>query len=116
MDRKTRSSVIWRDIVFINGEYFLEEFPVVFENPVMNSLKFSDDEEEILNMLEDYDNGIEDCIYDCSDFFDAIRKKYDMSEDEEVLTYMFDEFDLPDEICKKYDVAILGGYINGFNI
>ena len=51
MDRKTRSSVIWRDIVFINGEYFLEEFPVVFENPVMNSLKFSDDEEEILNMF-----------------------------------------------------------------
>ena len=113
---RTCSNVTWRDIVSINGEYFLEEFPVSFENPVLNSLKFPKGEDEILNMIEDYDNGVEDCIYDCSNFFEEVRKKYKLPNTDDIETYLFDDIDLPEEITKKIDIAWLGGYINGFNI
>ena len=113
---KTKSEVKWRDIVLIDGKYFLEEQKVSFENPLLNKLKFPKDEEGILNMIEDYDNGVEDTIYDCSNFFEAIRKKYKLTEDDDFETYLFDDLNLPEEICEKYDIAWLGGYINGFNI
>lgn len=110
------NEILWKDIIYIKGEYILEEQKVFLENANLDNLNFPQDEEKILEILEDYCNGIEQCIYDCTNFFKEIRKKYKIPYDEEIKTYLFDELDLPKEVCEKYDITQLGGYINGINI
>ena len=117
-----KNEVYWKDIVRIGDDYYLECFEVGFEDIRLNNIEFSDDEDSILKKLEELENelaGFErDLVYDLGDFFIAVGEKYNLTEDEldDVESYMFDGIDLPDEVCKKYDIAWLGGYINGVNI
>lgn len=115
-----KNKVEWQDIVKVNGEYYLEMFDVEFEDERLNNIIFGNDMILILDKLEELKHELDDfdydCLYDCSDFFASVREKYDLDEDEEVETYLFDYIDLPDEVTEKYDIAWLGGYINGVNI
>lgn len=107
-----KNKVEWIDIVRINDKYYLERHDVEFEEDVLNHANYlGDNMDTILEniYLLDADN---DCLYNCSDFFDAVREKYNLDEDEEIETYMFDDIDVPEE----FDIAWLGGYINGMNI
>lgn len=113
-----KNKVFWQDIVKIGDEYYLERFEVEFEDSNLNEVYLGDDEKSILDKLQElllYDFEDEP-LYDCGDFFVAIREKYNLDEDDDVETYMFDDIDLPDEVCEKFDIAWLGGYINGVNI
>lgn len=119
-----KNKVYWQDIVKIGDEYYLERFEVGFEDIRLNGIEFGDDEKSILNKLEELEKELagfdfeDDPLYDLGDFFIAVGEKYNLTEDEldDVKTYMFDDIDLPDEVCKKWDIAWLGGYINGVNI
>jgi uncharacterized protein YkuJ len=119
-----KNTVEWQDIVKIGDEYYLECFEVEFEDERLNEIKFGKDERSIINKLKELENDLadfdfeDDPLYSCSNFFLAIGEKYNLTEDEldDVETYMFDDIDLPDEVCEKYDIAWLGGYINGVNI
>ena len=106
------NNIIWKDIVKIKNEYFQEEFNVEFENKKLNDIEFANNEKDILKQLENVDD---EPLYDCSNFFDLVAKKYNVDVDD-IQTYLFDNIDLPDEVCKKFDIAWLGGYINGINI
>ena len=115
-----RNKVEWQDIVKVNGEYYLERFDVGFEDSRLNNIRFGNDMILILDKLEELEHELNDfdydCLYDLSDFFDSVREKYGLDEDDDVETYMFDGIDLPEEVTQKYDIAWLGGYINGVNI
>lgn len=116
-----KNKVEWADIVKIGENYYLEKFPVVFEDSRLNEIQFESDESSILEKLsclekELDDFSIESPLYDCSSFFDAVRKKYNLSEDDEIETELFDNLDAPASVYEKYDVSWLGGYINGVNI
>lgn len=111
--------VTWRDIVKINGEYFLEVFEVSLEDRRLNNVYLGDDEETILKNIQnilgkDY-NG-DNPLYDCGDFFTKVAEKHNISDEDEIETYLFDDLELNDEVCKKFDIAWLGGYINSVNI
>lgn len=112
-----QNKVEWMDIVRINDEYYLERFDVEFEDKRLNRYKFGNDMLSIEKKLEKIEENLDDfdwdCLYDCSDFFSSVREKYNLDEDEEIETYMFDDIDLPEEI--EFDIAWLGGYINGVN-
>lgn len=116
------NDVRWQDIVKIKGNYYLETFKVDFEDKRFSEIYLGESESEILEKIEEYEQMYEDIVsdplYDCSDFFKAIQDKYKLSDDEldDVETYLFDDLDLPMEVCKKFDIAWLGGYINGINI
>ena len=120
-----KNKVEWQDIVKVNGKYYLERFDVEFEDKRLNDWHFEADEELIINeliSLENVFNGFSfnnnyfEPLYDCDNFFNSVRKKYGLSKDDYIETYLFDHIDLPDEVFKKYDIAWLGGYINGVNI
>ena len=117
-----KNEVRWQDIVRIKGEYHLETFDVTFEDERLNDIELPDGESEILEKLEELEEILEDFssdpLYDCSNFFNAVQEKYGLTDDEmeDVETYLFDNIDLPKEVCEKYDIAWLGGYINGINI
>ena len=111
-----KNKVEWIDIIRIDDEYYLERHDITFEEDVLNHANYlGDNMDTILEniYLLDADN---DCLYNCSDFFDAVREKYNLDEYEEIETYMLDDIDLPEEVCQKFDIAWLGGYINGMNI
>lgn len=117
-----KNTVVWQDIVKIKDDYFLEAHEVSFEDGRLNEIEFKGGEKEILEKIEkceeEFEDFISDPLYDCSKFFEAIQKKYSLTDDEmeEVETYLFDDIDLSEDVCKKYDIALLGGYINGINI
>ena len=115
-----RNKVEWQDIVKVNGEYYLERFDVGFEDSRLNNIIFGDNMISIDIKLEELEHELDDfdyeCLYDLSDFFTSVREKYDLDDDDDVETYMFDGIDLPEEVTEKYDIAWLGGYINGVNI
>lgn len=114
-----KNKVEWMDIVKVNDEYYLERYDVEFEYGMFDEMYLGNDEESILNNIKLIANayGLDcDRLYDCYDFFEAVREKYNIDEDEEIETYMFDDIDLPEEVYKKFDIAWLGGYINGMNI
>ena len=116
-----QNKVEWMDIVRINDEYYLERFDVEFEDKRLNRYKFGNDMLSIEKKLEkskkNLDDFDSDCLFDCSDFFYSVREKYNLDEDYEIETYMFDGLnDAPDEVFKEYDIAWCGGYINGVNI
>ncbi len=117
-----KNTVEWRDIVKIGDEYYLESFEVGFEDMRLNEIEFGDDEKSILDKLKELESELpgfeKDLVYDLGDFFIAVGEKYNLTEDEldDVESYMFDGIDLPDEVCEKWDIAWLGGYINGVNI
>ena len=110
------NEVKWRDIVLINGKCYLEEFPIELETG-FDKIQFGNTMEEILKQLNNF-NIIS--LYNCDNFFDAVREKYDLSPNDDISTYLFNEDDfnenIPDDVFKKYDIALLGGYINGINI
>lgn len=112
--------VEWMDIVKINDNYYLERFPVDFEDDRLKEISFGNDESEIINKLSELEVSLEDFesdpLYDCSKFFDSIRKKYNLGDDEEIKTELFDDLEAPSYIYEKFDIAWLGGYINGVNI
>lgn len=115
-----RNKVEWQDIVKVNGEYYLEMFEVEFEDSRLNNIRFGDKMILILDKLEQLENELDDfdwdCLYDCDDFFVSVKEKYNLNEDDDIETYLFDDIDLPEEVTQKYDIAWLGGYINGVNI
>lgn len=113
-----KDSIRWRDIVLIKGEYYLEEHEVELEEELkekLKGIKMPNTENEILDLIFGI-LGEDDSVYDCGDFFEAVRKKYNLASTDEIRTYLFDDIPLPDYVCKKYDIAWLGGYINQFNI
>lgn len=115
-----KNVVKWKDVVKVNGEYYVEIFEVEFDDSRLNKIEtyLGDDEEIIINALIELENEIdgfrfdEDPLYNCDKFFDAVREKYNLDEDDDIETYMFDSIDIPEE----FDIAWLGGYINGINI
>ena len=119
-----KNKVEWQDIVRIGDEYYLESFDVEFEDERLNEIEFGKDEKSILEKLEELETELagfdfeNEPLYSCSNFFLAIGEKYNLTPNElgNVKTYLFDGIDLPDEVCEKYDIAWLGGYINGVNI
>ena len=114
-----KNKVEWMDIVKVNGEYYLERFDVEFEESELDDIYLGDNMMDILNKIAIVERSIEyviDPLYDCSNFFSSVREKYNLDEDEEIETYLFNDIDLPEEITKKYDIAWCGGYINGINI
>lgn len=113
------NKVEWQDIVKVNGEYYLERFEVEFEDEELNSYQFPNNENGIIEdlyRLEKLNKEYYDPLYNCDKFFEAVRKKYNLAEDNYIETYMFDEIDLPEEVEQEFDIAWLGGYINGVNI
>lgn len=120
MANKVKNNISWRDIVKIKGNYYLEEFDVEFEDVKLNDVKLPDNESEILKKLEEFEKqGVcTNPLYDCSNFFAELAAKYSLSEEEmeDVETYLFDDIDLPKEACEEFDIAWLGGYVNGVNI
>lgn len=117
-----KNNVYWQDIVKIKGKYYLEDFDVDFEDKRLEDEYLGESEDDILQKISEYEEKYEDFIsdplYDCSKFFEGIQKKYNLTDDEmeEVETYLFDDLDLPREVCEEFDIAWLGGYINGMNI
>ena len=119
-----KNIVEWQDIINIGDKYYLERFEVGFEDIRLNEIEFGEDEKSIIDKLKELETELagfdfeNEPLYSCSDFFLAIGEKYNLApnELENVKTYLFDDIDLPDEVCKKYDIAWLGGYINGVNI
>ena len=119
-----KNEVFWKDIVKIGNEYYLECFEVGFEDIRLNNIEFGNDEKSILNKLKELETELagfdfeNEPLYSCSDFFLAIGEKHNLTpnELEDVEIYLFDDIDLPDEVCEKWDIAWLGGYINGVNI
>ena len=114
-----KNKVEWQDIVKVNGEYYLERFDVEFEESELDDIYLGDNMIDILNKIAIVERSLEyeiDPLYDCGDFFDSVREKYNISEDDDVETYLFDDIDLPEEVTKEFDIAWLGGYINGVNI
>lgn len=114
-----KNKVEWMDIVKVNEEYYLERHDVEFEEKEFDEIYLGDDEVSIFDNVDLIANKYDyewDCLYDCDDFFEAVREKYNIDEDDEIETYLFDDLDLPEEVTKKFDIAWLGGYINGMNI
>ena len=117
-----QNKVEWMDIVRINDEYYLERFDVGFEDSRLSRYKFGNDmlsiEKKLEKIEENLDDFDADCLFDCSDFFYALQEKYGLTDDEldNVETYLFDDINLPEEVTKEFDIAWLGGYINGVNI
>lgn len=110
-----KNKVEWMDIVKINDEYYLERHDVEFEEKEFDEIYLGNDETSILNNVNSIANKYNfdwDCLYDCSDFFVAVREKYGLDEDDDIETYMFNDIDIPEE----FDIAWMGGYINGMNI
>lgn len=115
-----KNEVLWKDAVLINGLWVLEVFPVDFENEYLNDVQFGDNEEDILKQLLEFENNGKyiEPLYDCDKFFSSVKEKYNLKEEDEVITYMFNDVDeeIESSISKDIDIAWLGGYINGVNI
>lgn len=116
-----KNKVEWKDVVKVNGEYYLETFNVQFEDEYekLNDIYLGESEKSIIDKI----GQLTDCfkndmpLYNCDNFFDSVKEKYGIAEDEDVTTYLFDDFgDIPDEALREFDVDWLGGYINGINI
>lgn len=108
------NSIRWRDIVLIRGEYHLEEEEISLEDS-LKGVEIPIDEAEILAMVNSRLKE-EDPLYNCDMFFDKLVEEYNLSSQDEVQTYLFDGIFLPEEVTKKWDIALLGGYINQYNI
>lgn len=116
-----KNKVEWMDIVKINGEYYLERFDIEFEEKELDDIYLGDNMKNILSNISIVERSIEyeiDPLYDCSDFLSLVQKKYNLTDDEfdDMKTYLFDNIYLPEEVIQKFDIASLGGYINGVNI
>ena len=115
-----KNKVEWLDIVKVNGEYYLERFDVEFEEERFDDIFLGDNMISIwsnLSIIESEYGCETDCLYNCDNFFESVREKYNLTEDDDIETYMFDGLDnAPDEVFNKYDIAWCGGYINGVNI
>lgn len=112
--KEQKNYIAWRDIVLINGEYFTEEHEVDFDDEKLAKADIPKDENSILSLIEEIIG--DEPVYNLERFFETVAKKHKLKEDSEIKTYMCDNIDLPDEICKRWDIAWLGGYINQFNI
>lgn len=126
----TANTFEWKDIVKINNEFHLVSCPVSFSSTVIpTDILYNqylgntvDEIDKTLDYLETVhrDPSIprneHDSLFDCDQFFDFVRKTFNLPDDYCVETYLFDYLDLPQDICEKYDIALLGGYINGVNI
>ena len=112
-----RHKVEWMDIVKVNGDYHLERHDIEFEEKEFDGIYLGNDEKSILNNAKlTVDKYNSDCLfYDCSNFFSYVIEKYNLDENEEIETYLFNDIELPEEVTQKYDIAWLGGYINGVN-
>lgn len=112
-----KNKVEWLDIVKVNGGYYLERFDVEFEDKRLNRYKLGNDMNSIEEKLEQIEENLDDfdwdCLYNCDNFFESVREKYNLTEDDEIKTYMFDDIELPEE--SEFDIAWCGGYINGVN-
>lgn len=127
----------WLDIVKIKDSYHLVRCPVKLESIIIpeevlenhylgNSMKAI---EKTLHALIEYYKAInidtnleinlegyeDDTLYNCDEFYDLVRKTFNLSDNDEIETVMMDGIDVPKEIAEKYDIAYLGGYINGVN-
>lgn len=116
-----KNKVKWKDIVKVNGEYHLETFDVQFEDEYgkLNDVYLGESEKSIIDKIGHLTDYFKDDtpLYNCDNFFDSVREKYGIAEDEDVETYLFDDFEnVPDGVLMEFDVAWLGGYINGINI
>ena len=113
-----KNKVMWKDIVLIKGNYFVETIDVEFEDEKLVDIEFPNTEQEILDKLKE--RGISptcDIIYNCDKFFEDIAEKYNVEIDD-ITTYMFDNINIPKEILDilPCGIELCGGYINGFNI
>lgn len=118
-----KNKVEWQDIVKVNGEYYLERFDIEFEDSRLNDVNcLGYNEDIIINNLTKLEREIDgfcfddDPLYNCDDFFEYVKEKYNLYEDDDIETYLFDDIDLPEEVTQEFDIAWLGGYINGVNI
>lgn len=114
-----KNKVEWMDIVKVNGEYYLERHDVEFEEEELDEIYLGTNMRDILNKIAIVERSLGyeiEPLYNCSDFFSAIQEKYNLTDDEleDVETYMFEDIELPEE--SEFDIALLGGYINGVNI
>lgn len=105
------NEIVWKDIVKYEGRYYYFVVPVSLESGIPN-IDYPHDEKGILKIL-----GDKQAVYDCDNFFDYVCATLGANYDD-IETYMFDDFDIPNEELERLKVnpVWLGGYINGFNI
>lgn len=132
-----KNIVEWLDIVKIKDSYHLVRCPVKLESIIIPEEVLEnhylgnrmDVIEKTLHALIEYYKAInidtnleinlegyeDDTLYNCDEFYDLVRKTFNLSDNDEIETVMMDDIDIPKEIAEKYDIAYLGGYINGVN-
>ena len=132
-----KNIVEWLDIVKIKDSYHLVRCPVKLESIIVPEEVLEnhylgnriDVIEKTLHALIEYYKAInidtnleinlegyeDDTLYNCDEFYDLVRKTFNLSDNDEIETVMMDDIDIPKEIAEKYDIAYLGGYINGVN-
>ena len=136
--KKVAKNIIeWLDIVKIKDSYHLVRCPVKLESIIIPEEVLEnhylgnriDVIEKTLHALIEYYKAInidtnleinlegyeDDTLYNCDEFYDLVRKTFNLSDTDEIETVMMDGIDIPKEIAEKYDIAYLGGYINGVN-
>jgi hypothetical protein len=135
--KMSKNVIEWLDIVKIKDSYHLVRCPIklesiiipeeVLENHYLGN-RLSVIEKTIHALIEYYkainiDTNLEinlegyedDTLYNCDEFYELVKTTFKLSDNDEIETVMLDGIDVPKEVAEKYDIAYLGGYINGVN-